>query len=320
MKEPVIERRAVKDRRVKKEPYLLHIFCPTKNVSPFDINMAYEAQYDAVIPYSDVTVDDVPSLTLDTIFSRGPKGVKRTGIFIGGRDFGLALDMLDAARKAMVPPFEVSVFVDPSGAITTAAALLACVEVWSQRQGAGDLRGKDVQIFGGTGPVGICAGLLAASCGARVTLVSHQGTAVAQALADKYNARFKTDMAGGDGSTPAAIQVLIERADIVIGAAKAGVQVLSEAQLRQAGKLVAAADVNAVPPLGIEGIGVQDMGKVLEATPRRAVGIGALAVGDIKYKVHTGLFKRMFEAEKPIYLSFPEAFEVAREIAATEVD
>ena len=35
-----------------KDPYLLHIFNPTKNVSPFDVNMAYEAEFDGVIPGS----------------------------------------------------------------------------------------------------------------------------------------------------------------------------------------------------------------------------------------------------------------------------
>jgi methylene-tetrahydromethanopterin dehydrogenase len=302
-----------------KNPYLLHIFCPTKNVSPFDINMAYEAQYDAVIPHSDVILDDIRPLTQDTIFSRGPSGVKRTGIFIGGRDFGLALDMLDEAHKSMVPPFEVSVFVDPSGAITTAAALLACVEWWVRKLGKGDLAGKHVQIFGGTGPVGVCAGLLAAQCGAEVTLISHQGIAVAQALADRYNARFKTDMKGGDGSSESALRALLADAEIAIGAAKAGVCVLPEALLKRAAKLVVAADVNAVPPLGIEGVGVHDMGKPIAATHNGAVGIGALAVGNIKYKVHTRLFKKMFEAKKPLYLGFPEAFQVAREIAATEL-
>ena len=112
-----------------KDPYLLHMFNPTKNVSPFDVNMAYEAEFDGVIPYSEVALEDIHALTQDTIFSRGKKGVKRTGIFIGGREFGLAIDMLNRAKTAMVPPFEVSVFADPSGAITTAAALMACVEV-----------------------------------------------------------------------------------------------------------------------------------------------------------------------------------------------
>ena len=67
-----------------KDPYLLHVFSPTKYVSPFDINMAYEAKYDAVIPYCNVTLDEIHPLTQDTIFSRSPVGVKRTGIFMGG--------------------------------------------------------------------------------------------------------------------------------------------------------------------------------------------------------------------------------------------
>ena len=49
--------------------------------------------------------------------------------------------------------------------------------------------------------------------------------------------------------------------------------------LRSASKLMVAVDVNAVPPPGIEGVGVNDKGKVLEMTPGKAVGIGALAAG-----------------------------------------
>ncbi len=65
--------------------YILHMLTPTRNVSPFDVNMAYDAGYDAVVPYTDVTLDQVQPLTQDAIFSRGPSGVKRTGIFLGGR-------------------------------------------------------------------------------------------------------------------------------------------------------------------------------------------------------------------------------------------
>jgi methylene-tetrahydromethanopterin dehydrogenase len=89
--------------------YILHMFTPGKQMSPFDINMAVDAGYQVVVPYCGVTLDEITGLTQDAIFSRGPKGVKATGIFIGGRDVMLAADMLDAARKAMVPPFEVSV-------------------------------------------------------------------------------------------------------------------------------------------------------------------------------------------------------------------
>ncbi len=299
-----------------RDPYLLHMFNPTKNVSPFDVNMAYEADFDGVIPYSEVALEDIHHLTQDTIFSRGPSGVKRTGIFIGGREFGLALDMLEEARKAMVPPFEVSVFADPSGAITTATALMACVEYWARKQGKSSLEGLNIHIIGGTGPVGICAGVLASRAGANAYLVSHQGMGVALRIAEEYNQRYGSTLGGADCSTERATREFMEQCDIVIGAAKAGVQVLSTEQLQWAPNLIVAADVNAVPPLGIQGVGVQDMGKAIEGLDNGAVGIGALAIGDVKYKVHYRIFQMMIEAKKPIYVDHNVAFDVAREFAA----
>ena len=109
-------------------PYILHMFTPGRQMSPFDINMAADAGYQIIVPYSDVGIDAIAGLTQDTIFSRGPKGVARTGIFIGGRDALLAADMLERSKAAMVKPFIVSLMADPSGAYTTAAAMLACVE------------------------------------------------------------------------------------------------------------------------------------------------------------------------------------------------
>jgi methylene-tetrahydromethanopterin dehydrogenase len=298
-----------------KDPLLLHIFNPTKNVSPFDVNMAYEAEFDGVIPYADVNLEDVHTLTQDTIFSRGPTGVKRTGIFIGGREFGLALDMLHRAKAAMVPPFEVSVFADPSGAITTAASLVACAEAWLKRRTGETLEGKNVHIFGGTGPVGICAGILTAGCGANVFLGSHLGKRISQEVADEYNKRFDVHMQGEDYGSLKSIRRTLAIADVVMATAKAGIQVLSKAHLKHAKKMVVAADVNAVPPLGIEGVGVNDMGKVLEFTPRHAVAIGALAIGNIKYKVHHRMFEMMKTAKRPLYLEHEHAFAAARKFA-----
>jgi hypothetical protein len=100
------------------------------------------------------------------------------------------------------------------------------------------------------------------------------------------------------------------------GSAKAGIQVLSRAHLKQAKQLVVAADVNAVPPLGIEGVGLNDMGKELDFTPGKAVGIGALAIGNVKYKVHYKMFEMMKTADKPLYLDHVQAFETARAYAA----
>ena len=296
--------------------YLLHMFNPTKNVSPFDVNMAYEAEFDGVIPYSEVALDDIHALTQDTIFSRGTKGVKRTGIFIGGREFGLAIDMLNRAKTAMVPPFEVSVFADPSGAITTAAALMACVEQQLKKKTGESLSGKRIDIIGGTGPVGVCAGILAAKSGATVYLTSRRGAKVATEYASEYNARFGVKMLGADSSTDDKVMGFLTESNIVVGAAKAGIQVLSKRQLAEATNLLVAADVNAVPPLGIEGVGVHDMGVEMPDTPQNAVGLGALAIGDIKYKVHFKMFEMMKKTDKPLYLDHERAFEVAREIVS----
>ncbi len=304
---------------MKNAPYLLHMFNPTKNVSPFDVNMAYEADFDRVIPYTSVELEDIHGLTQDTIFSRGPAGVKRTSIFIGGRDFSLALDMLKRAKAAMVPPFEVSVFADPSGAITTAAAIVATIERWVDKQGYGSLEGKKLSVIG-TGPVGVCAGVLAAKCGANVSLVSYLGPEVGQEIADEYNLKFAVDMKGVGSRTDDEIAYFLNTADIVIGAAKAGIRILRTDQLQKAENLIVAADVNAVPPLGIEGVAINDMGKVIDATPKKAVGIGALAIGDIKYKVHYNLFKMMVEEkDSPIYIDHDESFKVARQVAAERI-
>lgn len=302
-----------------KDPFLLHIFNPTKNVSPFDVNMAYEADFDGVIPYSNVTLEEVHAMTQDTIFSRGPTGVKRTGIFIGGREFGLAMDMFQRAKVAMVPPFEVSVFADPSGAITTAAAMVACIEAATKKSTGGDLKGKKLHIFGGTGPVGICAGILAEKCGAEVYLASQRGQTVAQEVADEYNHRFDVNMRGTSSSSDAEIRQIIEHTDIVVGSAKAGVRVVSRSQLEQARNLIVAADVNAVPPAGIEGVDVHDLAKPVEFTPRKALGIGALAIGNIKYKVHYRMFEMMKSTDKPLYLDHVQAFTTAREFAAKKI-
>jgi len=79
--------------------------------------------------------------------------VRHTGMFIGGRDIDEAMDMLDLSKSAMVPPFEISVFADPSGAFTTAAGLVAAVERQLQKVHDTDLAGKRVLVFGGSGPV-----------------------------------------------------------------------------------------------------------------------------------------------------------------------
>lgn len=294
------------------KPFVLHLITPAKNASPFDVNMAYDAGWNSVTPYTRVELDEVSDLTQDAIFSRGPKGVKRTGLFIGGRDMVLAMDMLEGAQAAMVPPFEISVFADPSGAFTTAAAMVAAVENQLRIQFDETLQGQKVVVLGGTGPVGSAASVIAAKAGADVTMMGRMKDK-ADRVAALCNHAYGADMTGIKGDANDHKHEQLREATVVLGTAAAGVQVMSADDVAAAGSLRVAADLNAVPPEGIAGVGVMDMGKPIPASSSQAVGIGALAVGNIKYQTQNHLLKLMQETEKPLYLHFEQAFDFARE-------
>jgi methylene-tetrahydromethanopterin dehydrogenase len=262
------------------------------------------------MPYTNVEIKEVMGLVQDAIFSRGPSGVKRESVFIGGRDIDVAMDMLDVARKSMVPPFEVSVFADPSGAFTTAAGMMAKVEQHLSKNFGGDLSGRRVSVFGATGPVGGCTAVIAAKYGAAVQMVSHRNIADVQAKVDSYNARYNVNLVAVDGASDDSKVNVLKHTDIALCAAAAGVQVLSLAQMAQAPDLKIVADVNAVPPTGAEGVDVFADGAQIAGT--KAFGIGALAIGNVKYKTQHNLLKLMLESEQKQYLDFLSAFEMAR--------
>ncbi|MGR8941175.1 MAG: NAD(P)-dependent methylenetetrahydromethanopterin dehydrogenase [Gammaproteobacteria bacterium] len=295
---------------------ILHMLDPMPNNSPFDINMAMDAGFDVLMPYSNVKLDSVYGLTQDAIFSRGPAGVKRTAMFIGGRDIALALDMLAASKRAMVPPFEISVLADPSGAFTTAAALVACVEQELAGKHGKTLKECKAVIFGGTGAVGITTAVIASLAGLEVAIVDHLSIDTANEIAGAYNRRFGCRIKGACAASDAEKAELIADMDIIFCTAKAGVQVLNAGVLNAAKNLKVAADINAVPPLGIEGIKRSHFGEPLVHAGQSpgAVGIGALAVGDVKYKLQNKLLRLLLDTEQPLYLDFREAFTKAREL------
>jgi methylene-tetrahydromethanopterin dehydrogenase len=299
-------------------PYILHMFTPGRQMSPFDINMAADAGYQLIVPYADVGLDAISAMTQDTIFSRGPKGVTRTGIFIGGRDALLAADMLERAKSAMFEPFVVSLMADPSGAYTTAAAMVACVEAALQRNHRSGLADRRVVVFGGTGPVGRIAAVLAAQAGSQVQISSRSGADAAQRAASDTGRRFGVTLHGVSGSDSAAVRLSLSGADVVLACAAAGVQVLSADDLAAASRLLVAADLNAVPPAGIAGVDVMDNAKPIAG--RTALGIGALAVGNVKYQTQHRLLVQMREAEKAVVLGFAEAMSTARAVLAETQD
>lgn len=295
---------------------ILHMLDPMPNNSPFDINMALDAGFDVLIPYNNVKLDSVYGLTQDATFSRSPSGVKRTGIFIGGRDLGLAMDMLNTSKQAMVPPFEVSVFADPSGAFTTSAALVTCAERELKTKHNKELKDCSVTIFGGTGPVGIATGIIASLAGADVTLTDHLSIDTALDVAKAYNRRFNCNLKGALAKSEEDKASLVSSTDVIFCTAKAGIQVLSAGVLKEATQLKVAADVNAVPPVGIEGIKNDDCGAPLvhAVNAPGAVGIGSLAIGNVKFQLQHTLLESMLESEQPVFIDFRYAFNTAREM------
>ncbi len=296
------------------KPYILHMITPTKHVSPFDANMAVDAGFEVLVPYTEVELREVSGLTQDAMFSRPPDYAQHTGLFIGGRDAALALDMLASARNAMFPPFQLSVFADPSGAFTTAAAMVAVVEHHLRDAGLPGLDGLRAHVYGATGVVGGIVGVIAAQAGAKATLISYRGLEPVQEKAADAKARFGVDLECANAPGDEEKRELMPQADVLLACGRAGVQIISNELLQLATDLKAAADINAVPPSGIEGVEVQAAGSPLGGGATKA--IGALAVGDVKFRVQHQLLQDMRGGGGPFYFDFTDAFRMAREIAS----
>ena len=217
------------------EKNILHMLTPTKHTSPFDVNMALDAGYDAVLTYNNVTLDEVTGLVQDAIFSRPPKVGARTGMFFGGKNASLALDMLAKAKKALVPPFSISFFADPAGSFTTAAAMVACVEKVLKRkkasrpqraEGRGVRRHRRRRLCGRrnrrAGRRRCHAGRLRRNSSASATAPSEIKT------------RFNVDVQAADGSDDGKKSAILAETEVALCAGRAGVQVLSSAQLAAA--------------------------------------------------------------------------------------
>jgi methylene-tetrahydromethanopterin dehydrogenase len=293
---------------------ILHMLAPQKHMSPFDVNMAADAGYKVIVPYINVALEEVGPLVQDAIFSRPPDYGVRTGFFMGGKDAILALDMMDAAAKAMVPPFQCSVFADPAGSFTTAAAMVACVERQLKQKFNRDWKGTKVAVFGATGVVGFASSIISALEGADVTLVAHRGVDRVVKSAAVSKERFGVDLKAVAGETEEQKRDIIANAEVIFAAAAAGVRVVSTEHMAGAKNLLVVADVNAVPPPGVDGMELFMDGDKLPNS--NVLGIGPLAIGDIKYKTESGLFKQMLSSKEPLALDFRHAFTLARQLTA----
>ena len=293
---------------------IIHMLFTGAHASPFDVNMAIDAGYDVAVPYTNVSTEAVTALVQDSIYSRPPGYFNHSGLFVGGNDVNAASDMVASAGAAMEKPFELSVMADPNGAYTTSAALVAMIE-HQLRSVNGSLQGSNVVILGG-GPVGLSAAVLVARQGATPVLARLlPGTADKQAAMEQFLARYEVTAKFIDAQNDDLKRDVLADADVLISAAKAGLEVVSADVLQAARRTVVAADVNAVPPAGIAGVGVMDACVPL-TTIEGCASLGALAIGNIKYKTQQQLLQRMLNSESAVVLDFLDAYDSSLELVS----
>jgi len=263
---------------------LLHLDS-SPHPSAFDRIVALDGGADEVLSYGAVTEDAVRDLVHGAIFTRGPKDLHHTAIFIGGTEMASGERLLAAVRAAFFGPMRVSVMLDANGSNTTAVAAVAKLQ-----RAVGALAGRRAVVTASTGPVGMRAAGLLAKAGADVVVTSRRqdgGAGVAAAIAQRFGAKVRP-MVMADGSHAASV---LEGAELLLNAGGAGISLVPHAAWAGRAGLRAAADVNAVPPPGIEGIEVTDNG-----ADRHGVTVfGALGVGNLKMKIHKACIARLFE-------------------------
>jgi len=289
------------------------IFLDTdKHASPFDILITQDIFPDAsILKYEDVTVEDVESITYDAIFPRGAEGAKHTKIFINGHDFKKVNEVFEKTQKCMVAPFELSIIIDPRGAYTTASAAVAKTLQLQKEKGQASLEDKTVTVLAGTGPVGQTAARLYAFEKANVIITSRELKKVSS-LATKINEEIPGEKVRGvEAQTTEETGKAIEKADIILSAGAASAQILPLNVLKNYGKKCKiVADINAIPPAGIEGVESNADGQ--EILPG-IFGIGALIIGKFKNHVEVELIKKAAEEPKGVF-DYKIAYEIAKRL------
>jgi hypothetical protein len=259
-----------------------------------------------VFSYGGVRPEQVRDLVHGAIFTRGPKDLKSTALFIGGGDVAAGERLLAEAVRHMIPSFglRVSVLLDANGANTTAAAAVRATARHLE------LRGSKALVLGGTGPVGQRVALLLARQGAEVRLSSRQQ---AKAVGAAETIRAKVADARlepvGIGSPDDLSAALAERT-LVIAAGAAGIVLLPRSARAACPTLKVAIDLNAVPPLGIEGVEVGDKAKERDG----GVCYGAIGVGDTKMKIHRAAIAQLFESNDQV-LDAEQVYAIAQKLS-----
>ena len=191
-------------------------------------------------------------------------------------------------KKKFFGPFRVSVMLDSNGSNTTAAAGVALLAK------AKKLKGKKAVVLAGTGPVGMRAAAMLGQEGADVTITSRtqkKGDEAAKAIEERFGVKVKVDRGR---RRCRARRPRSKDANIVFAAGAIGLQLLPPSAWKDNPNIEMVADVNAQPPLGIEGIEATDKGKERNGK----LCFGALGIGGLKLKLHRACIGQLFESSE----------------------
>ncbi len=263
--------------------------------STFDRVVAVDAGADEVFSYGDITPENVTPLVHGAIFTRSPDELNRTALFIGGSNVAAGEAVLAKVTETFFGPMRVSVMIDSNGSNTTAAA---AVQAAARHV---NLDGLRALVLGGTGPVGHRAAQILAAAGAQVRLASRSldraaetCTAIRSTVENsvgKGNAAIEPVASTGDGLTQA-----LDGIELLIAAGAAGVQFLTADQWQSLPSLKVAIDLNAVPPVGLEGITVTDK----KTDHAGKLCYGAIGIGGTKMKLHKSALRHLFNSNNLI--------------------
>jgi len=253
--------------------------------SAFDQAVAYDSDVDNIISYGNATRDNVTSHVHGMIFTRGGKNLKNSAIFIGGSDVHASELVGIAVKKAFFGPVRVSVMLDPNGSNTTAAAVARKV------MNSYDITGKKVVIIG-AGPVGQRSALYFLKGGAGEVVITSRSMARAKIITAQMKQSYGVTVTPGESRSDESVAKLLKDAHVAIASGPAGVCILPKSAWATSPTLEVIADVNAVPPLGVEGIEIMDNNNEKEGVKL----YGAITIGNFKMKVHHSAISALFDS------------------------
>ena len=268
---------------------ILVYISPKKYSSLFDLILGYDSGADIVVPYSDTSSEDLRDVVYSCVYTRGSNGRKNTAIFIGGPDVAKGEEFMSAIQKIfseLPAEFRVSVVADPHGAHTTSSACAVKI-----RDALGNMKGMNATIIAGTGPVGQSIATILAREGCRVRITSRK-LGKAKKVCGLIKEKYKVDAAAFEAKDARTIERSVSDADIVVATGPEGIELLAQKTWSEYPRIKVLADVNAVPPYGIEGVDPRDDGK---KTGDGRTMIGALSIGSLKIKAHHRMVEKLFE-------------------------